>query len=495
MFPLGINSISPKVNFLPSYFKSSQQLLLLAMDRDLDYEVEADLIFVPLDRNEYWRNKPSVDELVRIHYDIYRDDSFARVMYKYPWGRDTITNAIKERSSRKDYEFLLARFTPSNEIMAWIALSFDINGSEAENGAKCEAGLEWTEMCSHILKDWKVKRDGEKSNVWDTIKGASSNLQAKHLPANYCIINTLVIREGYERSGIALALLQYVIDFWGNRVMVGTEWAIWVQAPPVLVELYADNGFEEVGECEVDLGDYGFFSEAELRVPGKYIWKFMVLKEASGLATKKPDLPTKEPDAKRKQDKGKGKEQSREKPDKGKGKEQRLDNLQLDDQGYSEHGPDQTRIWEEAEERMEQIRTQWGRPPFIGEVAYLMKVQDKAEQRGADTTGLERIRERLKNVRCGPPRKPLAHPPQPSVEAPDPLVERLKNLRYGPLKKPLAHPPQRSFEVTDPPEDNYVPTKSEEDLVDLMRKGGVDEEEIEIVKALAFSMSEEATGG
>ena len=487
-----------------------------------------------------------VELKVRIHYDIHRPDKFAKVMYLYPWGRDTIANAIKERILRKDYEFFLARVTLSKEILGWVALSFNVIGNAAENEDKCEAGLEWTEMCSHILKDWKIECFGEKSNIWDTIKRASSILQAKHLPPNYCIINTLVLRPGYEKAGVATALIQHVIAFWRNRVIVGAEWAIWVQAPPFVQELYTRYGFKEVGECKVDLDNYGFFPEAKRSVSGKYTWKFMILREASGSATKEPDLATEnptsaieEPVGARKHDTGKNKEQSskrmgehasgrqlyesksrdksledmedivaaqrldkgnsKEKSledveervrvrkleveskgqspqnveihvavrelDKGKRKEQQLDSLHLDEYehpvrgGCSEHEAEQTHVWEEAEERLEEIRLRWGPPPLPGEVACLIRVQSRAEDRRAEATGLSKGKG---------------------------AEERSEDVRTA--REPLACPLQHDVKITGQPQDNYVPTKSEDDLIDLVKNAGVDVGEIDIVKAPAFSL-------
>ena len=185
--------------------------------------MEVELKILPWARTEFWRDQPCVSELVRIHCDIHRPDKFANVLYLYPWRRDTIANAIKERILSKDYEFFLARVTLSKEILGWVALSFNVTGNAAKNEDKCEAGLEWTEMCSHILKDWKIECVGKNSNIWDTIKRASSILEAKHLPPNYCIINTLVLRPGHEKAGVATALIQHVIAFWRNRVIVGAE--------------------------------------------------------------------------------------------------------------------------------------------------------------------------------------------------------------------------------------------------------------------------------
>lgn len=503
-------------------------------------------------RTEFWRNKSSVSELVRIHYDIHRPDKFAKVMYLYPWGRDTVANAIKERILRKDYEFFLARVTLSKEILGWVALSFNVIGNAAENEDKCEAGLEWTEMCSHILKDWKIECFGEKSNIWDTIKRASSILQAKHLPPSYCIINTLVLRPGYEKAGVATALIQHVIAFWGNRVIVGAEWAIWVQAPPFVQEQYTRYGFKEVGECKVDLDNYGFFPESKRSVSGKYTWKFMILREASGSATKEPDLATEtptsaieEPVGAREHDTGKSKEQSpkrmgehasgrqlyesksrdksqedmedmedivaaqrldkgnsKEKSledveervrvrkleveskgqspqnveihvavrelDKGKRKEQQLDSLRLDEyehpvRGRSGYEAEQTHVWEEAEERLEEIRLRRGPPPLPGEVACLIRVQSRAEDRRAEAIGLSKGKG---------------------------AEERSEDVRTA--REPLACPLQHDVQITGQPQDNYVPTKSEDDLIDLMKNAGVDVGEIDIVKAPAFSLSDEA---
>lgn len=469
---------------------------------------------LPWARTEYDKVNPSVNELIRLHHLYYRRDLFAQVMYAYPFGKDTIANAIKALVPRTDYEFFLARLLPSKEIVGWIALSYNIEGIEAENRDEYEARLEWTEMCSHIMRYWKVDNAGEQSNVWDTIKRASSSLQAKNLPRDYCIINTLVMIPEMYKSGVANKLVERAIKFWENRVTVGTQWAMWVQAPPFAQKLYKGFGFEEVGEYTVDLGDYGFLRREERQIHGEYGWKFMVLRGASGLATKKPvaawkskrrknkeqqledaeeDVAAKKPDkgkrkeqpledeeehaAARKPDKGKRKEEPLEeeeehatrKLDKGKGKDHRPDDQQQDEdnhaahEGLSELDARRKRAWEEAEERLEEIRLRRGLLPLPGEVATLTRIQRRAEDRGLITTGLSKGK---------------------GVE------QRTKDIKLTPSREPLAGPLQRNAEVTEQPPDNFVPTKSEEDFIEAMRAGGVDEEEIDLVKALALSLTD-----
>lgn len=46
-------------------------------------------------------------------------------MYGYPLGKDITTSAIKELIPMKNYEFFLARIQPSDEIVGWVALSFN----------------------------------------------------------------------------------------------------------------------------------------------------------------------------------------------------------------------------------------------------------------------------------------------------------------------------------------------------------------------------------
>lgn len=431
-------------------------------------------------RSEWWRNKPSLYELVRLHRELHRHDKFAQVISAYPFWEDTVTRAVKELISRRDYEFFLARLQPSNEIVGWVALSFDIEGNETEGREKFEARLEWTEMCSNILKSWKIDGAGEKTNAWDAIKRASSNLQVKYLPRDYCIINALVLYPQFQRAGVANALLENVINFWRNRVMAGREWAIWVQAPPFAQNLYKRYAFEEVGGYEVDLGDHGFFPKDKRSVFGRYGWKFMVRRDPSGSAIEesggapKPDKsksreePLKdmgESVAARKLNKGKGK---------GKQQQQQLDELRLDKHNHprqgdlSEHAAEQQRAWEEAEERVEEIRLRRGPPPLPREVACLVRIQRRAKEREHNPTS----RSKGKGVE-----------------------QRLEDERPASPGQPPARPLQRNAEVTFQPQDNFTPSKSEEDLIEAMRAGGVDEEEIELVKALTFSLSDETKGG
>ena len=425
-----------------------------------------------------------MDELIRLHSELHRRDTFAQVIYQYPFGRDIMANSIKELMSRTDhYEFFLARMQESKEIVGWIAISFDDEETEAENRVTCEARLEWTEMCSHILKLWKVDDGGEKSNAWDTIKRASSELQTKHLPRAYFIINAIVIIPSYYYAEVSHALLKHVIEFWRKRVMRGTEWAVWVQAPHYLRNLYIQHAFEEVGEYEVDLGDHGFFNKERRMIFGKFGWKFMVRLDPSGSASREPDgaaieesaeaetkepdgAAIEEPDGAQKVDKGKGKGKSKGKS-KGKGKERRSDDPQ-ENEDTPEQEAERWRLWEEAEQRLEDIRSRRGAPPMPGEVASLIKTQDRAEDQGLDTTDLGKGKGRA---------QPL------QVERPTPPEE------------PPARPPQGDAEVAVQQQDNYTLSKREEKLIQAMRDRGIDEEEIEIVKALAFSLTDEAQGG
>ncbi len=505
-------------------------------------------------RTEYWRRKPSVEELIQIHHELHRRDRFAKIIYMYPFGKDILAKEIKELIPREDYEFFVARITPSNEFLGWVALSFSTKEKETEDFEACEARLEWTEMCSHILKMWKNDSGGEKSNIWDTIKQTSSRLREKHLPRNHCIINALILYPQFEEKAVANKLLERVIEFWKTRVKTGTEWAIWVQAPPFIQRLYYRYGFEEVGEYSVELGNYGFLPKEERTISGKYAWKFMVLKGTSesrirraeevrkvdkAISQQQPlqyaeqrvpvweifqDQSKEQPpedtqehiaaqtpgkskeeeqrmdDAEhsiavrrikkgkskeqqledpqehvpsRNTDKGKGKEPPCEtaedpvvtqKPNKGKGKEKQVENPQQDKDSHSSH-EEPKQAWEEAEQRLEEIRSRQGPPPLPGEVACLVRIQRRAEESGLDITLLSRSK---------------------AVE---------KQVEEVPPEEPLASPLQHDTEVTSEAQDNFTPTKSDEDLIDLMRREGIDEEEIELVKAIAFSLSDDVKGG
>lgn len=426
---------------------------------------------------------------------------------------------------REDYEFFLARILPDDEVLGWIALSFDFEGNEAENRDTYEAKLERTEMYSPILKGWKLGSAGEKSNAWDAMKRTSSSLQAKHLPPNYCIINTLVFVHQYEMTGVANHLIRHAVNFWRDRVAVGTEWAVWVQTPTAFRYIYIMNGFKEVDGYAVDLGDYGFFPKQERRVSGNYEWSFMVLQGASGSATVEPDgaedfgqgkkherrpKDVEEHVAARKVDKdkgkgikgkeqrsenmeehrtvrifdkGKGKEQRRKdmeehitalKVDKGKGKEHRMHGPRIDEYNdlsrgdRSEDEIEESNAWEEAEERLDDIEHRRGPPPLPGEVATLRRIQRRAELQGFDPASLLRGKS---------------------------VPQQVEDVRLAPPQESLTYSLQGNPEVTGQPPDHFIPTKSEEDLIEAMRKGGVDEEEIELVCALALSLTDEAEHG
>ena len=427
------------------------------------------------ERTEWWKTEPSVNELIRIHHQLYRYDKFAQVMYSYPFGKDIMANAINKLIPRTNYEFFLARLQESKEIMGWIALSFNKEGIQVENKETYDARLEWTQMCSHILRGWKVDSVGEKCNTWDMLKRASSDLQAKNLPRQYCIINTLVVLPDFQQSGVPNSLLLHAIDFWKKRVAVGTEWAMWVQAPPFAQNLYRRYGFEEVGEYELDLGDYGFFPKRERGVSGKYNWKFMVRREASGSAIGDPDGAR---DSDEDKDVEKELEDEEEhaampKQDKGKDKEQRIANLQADEEVHPAYGhlsksdAERTRALEEAEKRLKDIHFRRGPPPLPGEAACLSRVQSNAEARGHDITD--------------------------SLEGKS-VEHMLEDVRAAPVGESSARPLRRNHEGTGQPQHNYISSGSEENLIEAMRKGGVDEEEIELVVSLAFSMSDEAKG-
>ena len=384
-----------------------------------------------------------------------------------------MANAIKELISRTNYEFFLARLQESKEIMGWIALSFHNEGCEEGNREIYDARLEWTQMCSHILSGWKVDGVGGNGNVWEILKRASADLQAVYLPRHYCVINTLVVLPEFQQSGVPNSLLLHAIDFWRKRVAVGKEWAVWVQAPPFTQNLYRRYGFEEVGGYEVELGDYGFCPRQEREVSGKYNWKFMVRREASGSAIG-------EPDGARGFDEEEGMVQGPEdveehvamlKRGKGKDKERRIDNLQADEDVHPARGDsiegdaEQTRALEEAEEKLKDTHFSRSPPPLPGEEACLTRVQSNAEARGHDITDLSKGKD---------------------------VEQVLEDVRAAPAGEPSVRPLHRNDEGTGLPQHNYIPSGSEKDLIEAMRKGGVDEEEIELVISLAFSMSDEA---
>ena len=435
-------------------------------------------------------------ELIRIHRDHYREDKFSQLISGYPDWEDTLTRTVKGLRSRKDYEFFLARVYPSNEIVGWIAISFVTEGNETRGRNKFEAKLEWTEMYSNILKTWKVESSGKKSSVWEEIRRASSSLQAIHMLPDHCIINALVLYPDFEGWGVAESLLEQVIHYWRNKVEAGTAWTIWVQAPAFAQSIYKNYAFDEVGEYNVELGDHGFSPKSKRSVSGKYGWKFMVRRDPSGSASDEPLIANldkykskeqrleevEESVPERRLDKGKAKEQEPKegemdgearKLNKGKGKKQDLDDLQPDKESQprhedlSEYHPEPKCAWEGAEIRLNEIQTMQGPPPFPGEVAILLRNQRRAETRGYSPTRQSKGKDRKKGVEIAG-----------------------SALRGEPPARPL----QSNTNVTSQAQDNFVPTKSEEDLIEAMRAEGVDEEEIELVKALTFSLSYEVEG-
>ena len=171
------------------------------------------------DRDEWWSDKHSIYELIRLHNEDHRRDKFSKLISKYPYWEETFERTVKALMHRTDYEFFLARLPASKEIVGWIAISFVSEGHETIGRHRFEARLEWTEMYSNILQTWKIESSGGKSNVWDEIKRASSNLQAKHMPPNDCIINALTLYnlEQFDDMEIASALLEHVISYWEKR--------------------------------------------------------------------------------------------------------------------------------------------------------------------------------------------------------------------------------------------------------------------------------------
>ena len=142
---------------------------------------------------------------------------------------------------------------------------------------------------------------------------------------------------------------------------------------------------------------------------------------------------------------------------KNKGKQQDLDDL------LEKH---KTR-WELAERRLNEIWEGRGNLPLIGDVNHEMKIKRDAEAAGYRPPSLSKGKER-----------------EEQEEIPGPT----------PRAKPPAPPLQGDSIVTSQPQDDFIPSKSEEDLIKAMREGGVDEEEIELVKALTFSLSDEVEG-
>ena len=423
------------------------------------------------DRDEWWRDKHSMYELIRVHQEDHRRDKFSRVISDYPYWEETLERTFKGLMHRTDYEFFLARLPSSKEIVGWIAISFVSEGNETTGQHKFEARLEWTEMCSNILQSWKVEGSGGRSNVWDEIKRASSSLQATHMPRNHCIINALTLynHEQFDDMDIASPLLEHVIMYWRNEVDVGTEWAIWVQSPPFLASLYKGYGFEELGEYRIELSNYGYPPKSERKVSGRYGWKFMILRLPSGSAI--PLAPA---------------------LGKGKGKQQDLDDLLEKLKSR----------WELAESRLEEIWEGRGHPPLPGEVDLEMKTKRDAEAAGyrPPSQSEGKAREKQEDI-AGP--APRRQPPSSSVQndTNDPSQSKLKDSQEPeetPKPAPqgqLPSPPrQGTTTVPSQPQDNFVPSKSEEDLIEAMREGGVDEEEIELVKALTFSLTDEVEG-
>ncbi|KAM0804191.1 hypothetical protein BDR22DRAFT_818348 [Usnea florida] len=402
------------------------------------------------DRTDWGRNNPSMGELIRVYNEDHWRNKFSKVISKYPYWEETLQQTVRDLMHRTDYEFFLARSRFSREIVGWIAFSFVSEGNETRGRHKFEAKLEQTEMYSNILETWKVESSGGKSNVWEEIKRTSSSLQAKHIPPDHCIINALVYykHEQFEDTDIAGALIETVIRYWRNEVNVGTEWAIWVQAPSSAHFTYKEHGFEEVGEYNIiDIGDYGWPPKRGRNASGKHGWKFMVRREPSG-------SPVDEPLANPHLDKGKGREQdlNHRKPDK---------ESQPQDRKRPEYETPELPeyAWQSADRRLVNIRTGQGNPPLSGEVEFLKRVKRNAEASGYRPQSQSKGKQREEKEEIAGPARPL----------------------------------QGDATVTSQPkpQDNFIPSKSEEDLIEAMREGGVDKEEIELVKALTFSLSDE----
>ena len=119
------------------------------------------------DRDEWWSDKHSIYELIRVHNEDHRRDKFSKVISKYPYWEETFERTVKALMHRTDYEFFLARLPASKEIVGWIVISFVSEGHETIGRHKFEARLEWTEMYSNILQTWKIESSGGKGNVWD----------------------------------------------------------------------------------------------------------------------------------------------------------------------------------------------------------------------------------------------------------------------------------------------------------------------------------------
>ena len=374
------------------------------------------------DRTDWGGTNPACTYLIRVYNEDHRRNKFSKVISKYPYWEETLQRTVRDLMHRTDYEFFLARSRFSREIVGWIAFSFVSEGNETRGRHKFEAKLEQTEMYSNILETWKVESSGGKSNVWEEIKRTSSSLQAKHMPLDHCIINDVVYYkpQQFEDTDIAGALIERVIRYWRNEVNVGTEWAIWVQAPSLAHFTYKEHGFEEVGEYNIiDIGDYGFPPKRDRNISGKHGWKFMVRREPSGSAV---DEPLANPHL-----------------DKGKGREQDLDHRRPDKESQSQdrkrpeyETPElQENAWQSANRRLENIRTGQGNPRLSGEVKSVIKVKRNAEASG--------------------------YRPQPQSKG-----------KQREETEEIAGPARTS---QPQPQDSFIPSKSEEDLIEAMKRG------------------------
>lgn len=449
------------------------------------------------ERKEWVGAKRSVEELIRIHQRLHQHDKFAQVVHSYPFGKDIMPNTIRALVPRTDYEFFLARLPESKEILGWIALSFNNEGSKAGNSEIYETKLEWTQMCSHILRGWKIDTAGEKSNVWDMMERASSSLQAKNLPRHYCIINTVVVLPGYSQKGVVDNLIQHVIEYWKQKVPVGKEWAIWVQAPPFTHDLYSRYGFEEVGEYEVELGDYGYHRQQEREVFGKYNWKFMVRRPVRISATW-------ESAGAEESDKGEGKERESEDVEehlatwergKGKGKEKESKDVE-------EHFA----TWEQGKGKSKEQE-----PEDVEEIVPVRKNNKgkEKEQQYYSPQAYQTVHPAYQTVHpaYGNPTESDAQRTRAWEEANERLygdhsdsdAERSRlweeaNERLNDIHTAEARLSRENDQVTTQQQLGYIPSESAESLIEAMRSGGVDEEEIELVKSLAISLDKEARG-
>ena len=216
--------------------------------------------------------------MMHIYQEAYKHDQTIQLQHVLPSLIERMTQLISSRCTKPECEFIVARTATSNQIIGWIALTFQLKKTKQISEehvlmtqyallpdivAKCKKeGLDTAQLktLSHkVLSDFKSARE-------------------KQLPDHHCIINTLVVDPTYQRTGVASALLSKAIT--RSEVFA---FPIWVPAPSPHQPLFTNHDFESITEYRIDLNEH--IPEPESSNKGKkkaastprtYTWTFML---------------------------------------------------------------------------------------------------------------------------------------------------------------------------------------------------------------------------